>query len=47
LASVAITRRVFIHINNSNPVLCATSPAAAAVRDAGWEIAIDGLEITL
>jgi pyrroloquinoline quinone biosynthesis protein B len=40
-------RRVFIHINNTNPILCEDSDEAAAVRAAGWEIAEDGLEIAL
>jgi pyrroloquinoline quinone biosynthesis protein B len=40
-------RRVFIHINNTNPILRDDSAEAAAVRAAGWEIAADGLEVTL
>jgi len=47
LADVAVGRKVFIHINNSNPVLDETSPEHAAVRQAGWEIAHDGMEIAL
>jgi len=47
LADLGISRRVFIHINNSNPVLDEHGPEHAAVRAAGWEIAHDGLEITL
>lgn len=42
-----VKRRVFIHMNNSNPVWLADSPQRAAVRDAGWEIARDGMEIEL
>ncbi|MDX2203704.1 MAG: pyrroloquinoline quinone biosynthesis protein PqqB [Hyphomicrobiaceae bacterium] len=47
LADVAIARRIFIHINNSNPVLDASSPERRAVETAGWEIAADGMEIEL
>ena len=47
LAGLDIARRIFIHINNSNPVLDEHGPEHAAVRAAGWDIAHDGLEITL
>lgn len=40
-------RKVFVHINNTNPVLQPDSEARRAVRDAGWDIAHDGQEITL
>ena len=40
-------RRIYIHINNTNPILRDDSTEAAAVHAAGWEIADDGLEITL
>ncbi len=40
-------RRVFVHINNTNPVLVADTPQRAEVAAAGWEIAYDGLEIAL
>lgn len=38
-------RRVFVHINNSNPTLIEGSSEAETVATAGWEIAHDGLEI--
>jgi pyrroloquinoline quinone biosynthesis protein B len=41
------TRRVLIHINNTNPILNDESPEARIVRDAGWEIAYDGMEIAI
>lgn len=47
LADAAIGRRIFIHINNTNPILCDDSPEAAFVRAAGWEIAYDGMELSL
>jgi len=40
-------RRIFIHINNTNPILIAGSPERAKVEAAGWEIAEDGMEIVL
>jgi pyrroloquinoline quinone biosynthesis protein B len=42
-----VKRKVFIHLNNSNPVWFADSPERAAVREAGWEVACDGLELEL
>lgn len=47
LADLAIGRRIFIHINNTNPVLDDNSPENAKVRAAGWEIGHDGMEIRL
>jgi pyrroloquinoline quinone biosynthesis protein B len=40
-------RRIFVHINNTNPVLIGGSPERGRVEAAGWEIAEDGLEIVL
>jgi len=40
-------RRVLIHINNTNPILDEDSPECREVRDAGWEIAYDGMQIDL
>jgi pyrroloquinoline quinone biosynthesis protein B len=40
-------RRVYTHINNTNPILLAGSPEREAVEKAGWEIAYDGMEIAL
>jgi pyrroloquinoline quinone biosynthesis protein B len=47
LADVPISRRIFIHINNTNPVLDEHSAERRAVNAAGWEIAEDGMEISL
>ncbi len=38
-------RRIYTHINNTNPVLRSGSPERAAVERAGWVIAHDGLEV--
>src|SRR5256885_12919814 len=40
-------RRIYIHINNTNPILIDGSPQRRAVEAAGWEIAADGLELIL
>jgi pyrroloquinoline quinone biosynthesis protein B len=40
-------KRVFIHINNTNPILIAGSPERQKVEAAGWEIAEDGLKVVL
>jgi pyrroloquinoline quinone biosynthesis protein B len=47
LAGVSAARRIFTHINNTNPILRSDSPERAAVERAGWEVAFDGLEVTL
>jgi pyrroloquinoline quinone biosynthesis protein B len=44
---LSVERRVYIHINNSNPVLLEDSPERAEVAAAGWELAYDGQEIVL
>jgi len=46
-ADVAVAARIFIHINNTNPVLCEDSAEAAVVREAGWQVAYDGMELAL
>ena len=40
-------RRIFVHINNTNPILIDGSPESGRVVAAGWEIAEDGLEVVL
>ncbi len=45
LAGVRAARRIYTHINNTNPVLVAGSPERDAVERAGWEIAHDGMDI--
>jgi pyrroloquinoline quinone biosynthesis protein B len=40
-------RRIYIHINNTNPMLIDGSPERRKVEEAGWSVAADGLEITL
>jgi pyrroloquinoline quinone biosynthesis protein B len=45
LAGVAARRKVFTHVNNTNPILAAGSPERLVVEAAGWEVAEDGLLI--
>lgn len=40
-------RRILIHLNNTNPLLDEDSPASQVLRDAGWEVAYDGMEFEL
>ena len=40
-------RRIYIHINNTNPILVEGSPEHTHVISKGWEIAEDGLEVAL
>ncbi len=47
LADVAVARKIFIHVNNSNPALCEGSSERASVEAAGWRVAHDGLAIEL
>jgi pyrroloquinoline quinone biosynthesis protein B len=47
LASIQTPRKVFTHINNSNPVLADGSPEHRTIRTAGWEVAFDGMEVVL
>jgi pyrroloquinoline quinone biosynthesis protein B len=35
-------RKIFVHINNTNPILDEASPQFAEVQAAGWEVAKDG-----
>src|SRR5512138_2243692 len=47
LAGLDIGRRMFLHINNSNPALLAGSDERKKLEQAGWQIPTDGMEITL
>jgi pyrroloquinoline quinone biosynthesis protein B len=47
LAGLDIGRKVFLHINNSNPALLHASPERKTAERAGWQIPADGTEITL
>jgi pyrroloquinoline quinone biosynthesis protein B len=46
-APLDVKRKIFIHINNSNPTLREDSPERKAVEAAGWEISYDGMQVSL
>ena len=46
LAPLSVGRRIFVHMNNSNPALDPASAERQAVMAAGWEVAHDGMEVT-
>jgi pyrroloquinoline quinone biosynthesis protein B len=45
--ALGVKRRIYVHMNNSNPVLRDDSAERAHVERAGWEIAFDGMEVRL
>jgi pyrroloquinoline quinone biosynthesis protein B len=47
LAEVRRPRKIFLHINNTNPLLDEASPQYQQVRGAGWEVAEDGWQFDL
>jgi pyrroloquinoline quinone biosynthesis protein B len=46
-AAIPAARKVFVHMNNSNPVLLADSAERAEAEAAGWEVGYDGMEFEL
>ena len=46
-SSHSSTRKILIHINNTNPILDETSAERAELRRRGIEVAWDGMEIVL
>jgi pyrroloquinoline quinone biosynthesis protein B len=47
LSSLRRPRKIFIHINNTNPILDPGSAERKLAADSGWEVAEDGMEIEL
>lgn len=47
LQNVTARRKIYTHLNNTNPLLNEDSPEYRTASSAGWEIATDGLEINL
>jgi pyrroloquinoline quinone biosynthesis protein B len=47
LKSIGVERKMFIHLNNTNPILNESSPEHQAVRQAGWEVAEDNWQLEL
>lgn len=46
-ADLAVGRKVFVHVNNSNPAWLPDGDARRTLAEHGWELAHDGMEITL
>lgn len=46
-AGIDVGRKIYVHVNNTNPVLIEGSDERLAANRAGWEIAEDGMEIAL
>jgi pyrroloquinoline quinone biosynthesis protein B len=47
IVPLKVGRKIFIHINNSNPALREDSPERAAIEAAGWEVSYDGMEVRI
>jgi pyrroloquinoline quinone biosynthesis protein B len=47
LKACEIWRKIYVHINNTNPVLIEDSPQRSIVEKAGWDVAYDGMEVVL
>lgn len=47
MKDLAIKRKIFVHINNSNPILNDNSTERKAAEAAGWEVGFDGMEVLL
>jgi len=47
LKACGIARKIYVHINNTNPVLIEDSEQRAIVENAGWEVGFDGMEVLL
>jgi pyrroloquinoline quinone biosynthesis protein B len=46
-AELGVARKVYVHLNNTNPVVDPASPERAAVEAAGWTVGEDGMELVL
>ena len=47
LSPLPIERKIYIHMNNTNPILLDDSPQRRAVERHGMEVAMDGLELQI
>ena len=47
LSDLRLRRKMFIHVNNTNPAMLPDSCQRAQLASAGWEVAADGTEIEL
>jgi pyrroloquinoline quinone biosynthesis protein B len=47
LAHLRDVRRIYIHINNTNPILIEDTQEHRIVEQAGWEVAFDGMDFEI
>jgi pyrroloquinoline quinone biosynthesis protein B len=47
LAALPIKRKIYTHINNTNPILLEDSPERRAIGQHGMQVAVDGLELQI
>jgi pyrroloquinoline quinone biosynthesis protein B len=47
LAPLPIERKIYIHINNTNPILLEDAPERRVVEERGMEVAVDGMELRI
>jgi pyrroloquinoline quinone biosynthesis protein B len=47
LASLQRPRKIYTHLNNTNPLLIEEAPERRSVAEAGWEVAFDGMELEI
>ena len=45
LRDLALGARIYVHLNNSNPLVDPASPERAQAQAAGWQVGHDGMEI--
>jgi pyrroloquinoline quinone biosynthesis protein B len=45
LPSLSVGRTIFVHINNTNPILLEDAPERRILEENGMEVAMDGLEV--
>ena len=42
-----VKKKIFIHINTTNPALLEDSPERKKINEEGWEVSYDGMEVNL
>ncbi|MEX5717002.1 pyrroloquinoline quinone biosynthesis protein PqqB [Geodermatophilus maliterrae] len=47
LSPLPVERRIYVHVNNTNPILLEDAPERRTVEQHGMEVAVDGLELRL
>ncbi len=47
LSSLPIGRRIYVHINNTNPILLEDTPERRAIEELGMEVSTDGMEVRI